>query len=170
MSRNRLDIRRARLGLNGDHPRVGKLRLDRDRHARCQASPAQGHDHAPRRRRLARDLQTHRPLAGDDVRVVERRDERPAFGLREVAGGMSGLVVGAGDQVDLPSVAPHRGDLREGRFRRHEQVGMGAAAVGGESHGLGVVAGARRHDAGAKLLRSEPADPVKRAPDLERAR
>ena len=63
----------------------GPQRLGRDRHARDQPAAADAGDDRADVRALLQDLQPHRALPGDDVRVVERVDEDRAGALGELA-------------------------------------------------------------------------------------
>src|SRR5689334_13144214 len=89
-------LRRTRW-LDGDDSRRGGAQLDRCRDACAQAAPSDLYDDRSDMRRVRRDLESERTLAGDDRGIVVRRHERAAFGsgefqrlLEAIAGGRPG--------------------------------------------------------------------------------
>ena len=75
--------RRGARRLHADDPYVRSQRLGRHRHARDQPAATDAGDDRAHLRALFEDLQRHRALAGDHVRVVERVDEHRAGALGE---------------------------------------------------------------------------------------
>ncbi len=70
--------------LYADHPDVRAQRLDHDRDAGDQPAAADAGDDGPHLRALLEDLQRHRALPGDHVRMVERVDEHRPGTLGEL--------------------------------------------------------------------------------------
>ena len=71
----------------------GRSARKRDRDARGEAAAAdRDHDRARARRKLLRELEAERPLAGDHAGVVEGVDERRSGRLDVKAGGGDGVV------------------------------------------------------------------------------
>src|SRR2546423_3867520 len=60
-------------------------RLDRDRDARAQPAAADRHDDLREVRDVLEQLEAERALAGDDVRIVERRSEEHTSELQSLA-------------------------------------------------------------------------------------
>ena len=151
MGGERVDVRRARLGLYSHHACFREERLHRNRHAGGQAAPAEWHDHEPNIRHILRDLEPDSALTGHHLRIVERVHNDPAVAARQLVGGLAGLVVRALVEDHLAAVLLHGSDLRQRRPVRHHGRGADAELSRGEGHTLCVVARARCHNPGSAL-------------------
>ena len=111
----------ARFGLDADDLDVGRLRLDHRADAGDQAAAADRHDDRFDVGRLLEDLERHRALARDHVRVVERMDEREAVALGELAGVRARLGQVGAVQDDVRAELAAVGDLdQRGELRHHD--------------------------------------------------
>ena len=149
--RQRIACVRRRIGLHPNHARTRSQRLDGSRHARNQASAADGHDDARHLRQVVGDLQACGPLPGDDVRVVEGRDHRVAVLGRKPFGHHPPLIRARAAVDDLGSVALHAGYLHPGRVGGHDDHGLHPEQSRGTGDGLGMVSGRVGDDACAPL-------------------
>jgi hypothetical protein len=160
---------RGALGLDADHAGVGPA-LDRGGHSRDQPAAADRDDHGIHLGEFLDDFQAERPLPGHHVGVVEGVDVGAALLAGDLVGALLGLVVVDAMEDDLPAVVLGRVDLRDRSGFGHDDLGVDARPRGGQRDALGVVARARRDDARRSLGIGERVNPVRRPPDLERAR
>ena len=92
---------------------------------------------------LAHDLHRHRALAGDDVLVVEGRNEdHPALGREGVRARLGAVVVLAG-QHHLRAEPLDRLHLDARRGLRHDDEGTHPEPARGERNPLRMIAGGR---------------------------
>ena len=115
----RINERRAGLGLDADDRRLGPQRLDGDGNTRNQPATTARYDDQIRIGQLGDDLEPHRPLARDDVLVVERRDKDRALALGDRARSGHRLIAGNALELDPRAVATRGLDLRKRRVDRH---------------------------------------------------
>lgn len=155
--------------LHPDDPHIGPDRLDRHRDARRETAAADAHDDGPHLGALFEDLQPHRALPGDDVRVVEGVDEDRTGLLGVLLRGGQRLVHHMPVQPDLGPVLTGRGHLRQRRPDRHEDRRPYAEQRRRECDTLRMVSGARGDDPGRPLHRRQTRDTYVRAAQFERA-
>ena len=108
-------------------------------------------------------------MAGDDVRIVERMDEREAALVAQGLHALEGLADVGPVQHDLGAVAQARLDLRTDRARGHHDDAMNARLRRRPRVRLGGVAGRQGDDAGVPLRRGQRRHAGQRAARLERA-
>ena len=161
--------RRARLDLDADHLDRRPGGLHRDRHAAHEPAAADRDDDPREVVDVLQQLEPERPLARDDVGVVERVHEGHARLLGAARGRRDAV-------VDRPLLlhddrAEGRGalDLGDRGLARHVDLAGDAADTGRERERLRVVARAARDDA-VRRVRPERGELAQRAADLERAR
>ena len=110
----------------------------------------------------------HRALAGDDVLVVEGRNEdHPALGREGSARSFAPSYVLAG-QHHLRPEPLHRLHLDARRRLRHDDEGTNPEPARGERNPLRMIAGGRRDDPTRPLLAGERRELVVGASELER--
>ena len=149
---HRVPGRREALGLHADDADVGPHRLGRRRHAGDQAAAADRDDERVDRRLLRQHLERDRALAGDDVAVVERMDDRVAALGGEREAGDARVLEGVALQHDLGAEAARVLDLDARREARHHDRRRDAHALGVIRDRLRVVAGRDREHALGALL------------------
>ncbi len=109
---------------------------------------------------------TDRALPGDDVGVVERRDEdRAGLGLDLLDPGRTFRQL---HELDPGPVSQGREPLHIGGLSGHHHGGPDPRLAGGSGQRLRVVAGRVRHDPSSTFLRIQHGYRVSRAPRLER--
>ena len=166
--RHRPGVGRGAGGLDPDDADVGSVG-ERGRDAGQQPAAAGRHDHGADVGDLVEDLQPDRPLAGDDVRVIEGVDQNGA-GLLGQRGRRQERLLDAGpDQPHRRAVALGGRDLRQRRPDRHHHRGRGAQQRGRQGDALRVVARAGGHHARPAPALAETGDPHVGAAELERA-
>jgi hypothetical protein len=164
------------VALRLDHGQAGPRRqgLQRQRDAGQQAAPAgaavDGVERRVQRAGLLRQLHPDRALAGDDVEVVEGRDQHRAALARDLGSDRLAALGPAVVEAHLAAEGAHARDLHRRRVRRHDDQGRRPDELRGRRHALGVVARRIGDDAAFALLRAEPADAVVGAAELEAAR
>ena len=132
--------------------------------------PPIGNDDRLQLGQLVDELEADRPLAGDDVVILERMDERRA-GLLDVGDRSRDRVLeGRSGQLGARAVVARRLDLRHRRLGGHEDRRLDPGLARGPRDRLAVVARTRRDDARLALGFAQRADLVDGAADLERAR
>ncbi len=142
--------------LHADYAHLGPHGLDVGRHARYQATAADGHENRVQRPLvLAQDLHRHRALAGDDVGVIEGVHEAQPLGLLHLQCVVVGVGIAVAVQHHLAAQRGHRIDLQLGRGHRHHDHGAAAQLLGRQRHALGVVAGAGADHAFCQLGRRQ---------------
>ncbi len=162
--------RRDLFGLDPDYPDLGVLRLDRERNAGDQAPASHRDNDGVKVGALLEQFQPQRPLAGDDLGIVEGMDEgQPALGFDLPGVGVSFVVIGAG-QHHLSLVVARGGHLDERGPLRHHDDGANPEALAVKRHGQPVVAGAGRHDSPLPLHLREREELVRRPALFEGAR
>ena len=114
-------------------------------------------------RKLPRDLEPARGLAGDDVRMVVRRDDRVAVDGREFLGLELARRAGRADKDDLRSQREGGIDLHLRSVVRHDDDGLGPERAGRVGDALGVIAARVSNDAASKCVRCELRNHVVRA-------
>ena len=114
-------------------------------------------------------LHRGRALAGDDVRVVVRRDQREAALFGQTLADRFAVFAVAVVDDDLAAVASGRRDLRRRRVVRHDDGRRQADQACGERDRLRMVARGESDDAGLALRRIEQGQRVVGATELERA-
>lgn len=129
-----------RFDADNTYPRVSRLEGTGDA---CRHSPAADLqvDCARMRTRL-QNLQPHRSLAGDDLQIIEGRDEDSAYTLGKLPGHLKGIVEGLPLQNDFPAMAQHLSALPYFQFlrcMRHEDGGLHAQNLAGPGNTLRVI-------------------------------
>jgi hypothetical protein len=158
----------ALCGLDGHDPHALEPVLRGDRHTGGEPPTAHRHDEQPRLGRVGRDLESHRALARDHVRVGERVDQRQPGALRQLAGGLLGVLVAALDKLHLRPQRAHGLELRQRAFGRHADRDLRAGVRRGARHGLSVIARAGGHEPAFHTLARQLRDRVRRSAQLER--
>ena len=115
-------------------------------------------------------LQRRRALPGDDVRMVERRDDGQAALVGQLPRNRFAVARQPVVEHDLCAIAARRVDLDLRRVRRHDDGRGDAQHLGRQRQPLRVIARRKRHDAALALLRRQLRERVVRAAKLERAR
>ena len=128
-------------GLDADHLAAGRHGLGGDRRARQQTAATARHEQEVERADLFDQLTGGRALAGDDVRVIVRRDERqPALVGQTRSDGLADFAVAVVE--DDVAAVPFRRDPLHGRcVRWHDDDARDAEDLPGERDGLRVIAG-----------------------------
>ncbi|CAH0308671.1 hypothetical protein SRABI128_04428 [Microbacterium sp. Bi128] len=144
-------------------------RLHRDGNAREESAAADTHQDGVDVGDLFEDLQPDRPLAGDDVDVIEGVDKDGAAFIGVALGFRQRLVHVVAMQHHLGAVAAGGGELGQCNAERHVDPGLDAQALGCDSHALGVVSGRGRHDAALLFGVGELGHPHVGTADLEGA-
>jgi len=143
--------------------------LDDSANTRDQPSAADRGDHDVEITDVFEQLEGERPLTGDDVVVVEWRNEHApvlsTIDFATVAGSSGAAIV----EMELPPVAFDSGNLHLGRVGRNHDGGGCTHHGGSQRHGRTVVAGGEGDDAGLPLCRGQLEHPVQRPAELERA-
>ena len=148
----RVDEGGAGLGLHADDRGAGPQPVHGEGDAGDQpAAAARHHDEIGVRERRD-DLESGRALPGDDVLVIEGRDEDRTLALGNPARVGQSLVERAALQLDPRPVAACRLDLRERGVDGHADRARHAEGLCGEGHALRVVAGAGRDHAACALF------------------
>src|SRR5690606_33096324 len=155
-------------GLDADDADRRPERLDGGRDAGDEAAAPDRHDHDVGVGRVLEDLEADRALARDDVRIVERMDEREAALAPQCLALLERLEDGAVED-DVGAVRAARLDLRARGVRRHHDRAGDALAARAVRERLRVVARGDGDEAAGTLLGGEAAQPVEDAADLERA-
>src|SRR3954454_4000208 len=117
---------------------------------------------------LLDDLQRGGAGAGDDVVMIERRDDRRSVFLRDLARDGVPRCRRDSRRHDLRAISLGGPHFHRDRALGHDDRRRDAEGVGGECDALGVVAGRERHDSAPALLRIELQQGVHRPADLER--
>ena len=125
--------------LRADH--LHALRLQCQHDAGGQATTADRHQHHIGHQRG--QFQPDRALPGDDVGIVERRQQAVAVLRGEFGGEGLGLVVGLAVQAHRGAPMGDTGDLGVRRGLRHHRDRRHAQAIRGPGQALCVVAGGR---------------------------
>ena len=98
--------RGAPLHGDADHPDRGIGALQRERDAADQAAAGQRHQHGVEIGQVLEQLEADRPLPGDDLEVLERRDEDPALLLGQSPRVRLGRVLALARDPHLGARAP----------------------------------------------------------------
>ena len=160
---------RGVLGLDADDAGLRPQRLDVGGNAGDEAAASDFDEHRVERLALlTHDLPPHRALPGDDVLIVERRNEdHPAFG-REPFRPLLRPVVRFPREHHLRPEPFDRLHL-DARCRfRHDDEGAHSQPARGERHALRVIAGGGRDDPLRAFRRGERRELVVGASNLER--
>ena len=157
------------LGLDSDHAGAGTERLDRRRDPRDQAAAADAHDDGRDPGQIARDLEPDRSLAGDDPRVVERRDVLERARVADLGRHALSLLARVGAAHDLGAERLGAGDLHGSSVLRHHDRRGHAVERGSGSNALGVIPARVGHDAALDRGERRRRKRVERAAELERA-
>ena len=128
------------LGLDADHAGIRAQRLDRRRDARDQAAAADADDDGGDLGKVLRDLEPHRPLAGDDPRVVERRDVLERARVADLGRHALALLARVGAAHDLGAERRSARNLDGGGVLRHHDRRRHAVQRGSGGDALRVVA------------------------------
>jgi hypothetical protein len=119
--------------------------------------------------RLLENLEPHRALAGDDVGVVERVDEREPVAGGDLAGMHARFRQVGAVQHDVRAELPAVGDLDQRREYRHDDGRRNAEQLRVIGDALGVIAGRCGNDAALPRVGRELQQRVARAAFLETA-
>src|SRR5574341_2500917 len=120
-------------------------------------------------RKLLDDFERDGRLPGDDVRMVERRDDGESLLRRDLLGRDAAVFGRAAREHDLPAPPLHALDLRRRRGLGHGHDGPHAELLGGIGDRLAVIAGGVRDDPALARGVSEFPDGIVCAADFERA-
>ncbi len=131
--------RRIELGLDPDHVDIAH-RLGDGGAARDQAAAADRDDQCVDLRRILQHLERDGALAGDDLRIVERVDDRQPLCVGQIARIGQRLVDIVAVEDDLGAVPAGLGDLHRRRMRRHHDRHRDAEPRAMISEALGVIA------------------------------
>jgi len=132
-------------------------------------SSAAWHEQNVERSHLFEQLPRGGALAGDDVRVIVRWDERePTLGGEARADGFAVFALAIVED-DLAAVAFGRHALDSGRVRRHHDHPRDIEDSAGERDGLRMISGGKRHDAAPAFVGGELREGVVGAAKLEGA-
>ena len=104
--------------LDADHVAGGRERARHERRSREQPAAAAGHQQDVERADVFDQFARGRALAGDDVRVIERRDERQPALLGETPADGDAIFTLAVVDDDLAAVSERRGAFHAGRVGR----------------------------------------------------
>ena len=107
------------LGLDADHRDVRAQRLHGRSHPGEKPAAAHRNDDRLDRRQLLEDFERHRALAGDDLLIVERVDEREPFALCDLGGLRARLSEIGAVEDDGRTERAAIGDLDQRRELRH---------------------------------------------------
>ena len=156
--------------LYADDLAIGRQGRGGDGAAGQQPATATADEQVVERARVFDEFLGRRTLPGNDVRVIEWRDERQAT----FAGDGTGKHLTIGDQTvvqhDLGAIAARRGNLHRRRILRHNDGGGDAEQSAGQRHRLRVIARRKRHDAlGSPIFRHQR-ERIESAAELERTR
>ncbi|MCY1439036.1 hypothetical protein D9M71_552550 [compost metagenome] len=128
--------------LDADHLDLGAQVFDVGSDAGDQAAATDRHeDRIQLARLLAEDLHGHGALAGDHVRVVERRHEGRAFAVGQLQGMGQGVGEAFAVQHHLATARTHAFNLEFRGSGRHNDGGAHAQLASRQGDTLGMVAG-----------------------------
>jgi hypothetical protein len=116
---------------------------------------------------LPHDLHGHGALAGDHVRVIERRDVGVTVLVDQLVGVGCGLIEGVALEHHPGTVVAHRAYLDLRRGLGHHDHRLDSQLLGGQGHTLGVVAGGGADYPLGLLLLGQMGNPVVGAANLE---
>ena len=129
------ELGRAR-GFDTNDPDARPELLDRGRHAGAQAAATHRHEHRAHVGQVFDDLEADGALPGDDARVIERRDERRAFGLHEFDGAIHPILRRRPGEDDACTEPLGADTLGLGHGGRHNDGRLHAEQPRGERDGL----------------------------------
>ncbi len=160
---------RRMVGLHADDAHLRPQGLDRGADAGEQPAAADGDDDRVEVRRLLEDFERHRALAGDDVGVVERVQERELVAARDfLRAGARFAEIGPFQHhrgAELAAIG-HLDQRRELRHHHGHRDPQQRAVIG---DALRVVARRGGDDAATARLRRQPQQRIARAALLEAA-
>ena len=155
-------------GFHGDDFHFRAQRFHCQRNARDQSGPADRHDHGIDVRNLLQDFQAHRPLAGDDRRIIVAIDVGQSFLLRRFRARAS--LASAKSLPCRTTRAPSFWQLVtliSGACFRHHHSRRNAEQFALISERLSVIASRRRNDAALFLIGGQLRKRVARTAFLE---
>lgn len=153
--------------LHTENPDLRLHALDVRANAGGQPSSADRHENRIELGRLLENFHPDGPLAGNHVRMIERRHEGAVALARIGQRGIAGIVEIVAVQHDLGAIAGDGLDLDVGCGVRHEHARAAPERVCRERHALRMIAGGGRHHPAGERLRGQPRHQRIGAPDLE---
>ena len=154
-------------GLDPDHLDVRQQLLDIDGDAGRQTTATDLHEDVGQSGVLLQQLPPYGALPGDDIGVIERRDQGVTMQLGQATTLGIGLIEAVTEQHHIAAHAPHRIDLDVRRGGRHHDGSLDVQFGPGERYPLGVVARRGGDDPLGPLLLGQTGNLVIGAAQLE---
>ena len=138
-----LDSRRhagRRCRLHADHLDLWIQHLCQSRHAGDESAAADWYQYVIHRRKFLHDLHSDGSLAGSDIQVVKRMDERIAVLLCQPDRMRAGIIIDIAVKHDICPVTLGTVHFDQRRDRGHNDGCLASKLLGSVCHALGMVA------------------------------